>query len=262
MLTKINIHSSFSHLFSQRELRADLSRYDDLPRYLGSMHPRFAEYAKKIYLEEVEDGYVILDKNLNLITDDSLLIKKIKKDDEFYLVPSITGGGGKRLGNLVKVAAIATAAYFAFPYIASAFAPTAGSSAVAASGATGATVGAEAGRTIAMSTTLAPTSAAAATATSAGLGISASTLALNAGLALVTSLFTQKPESLSSVDQQVRQNNMFGSLQNTIDSGTPIPLVYGMHRVAGQFISGYVDSIDHGKNDEVAVFDQFIPGAI
>jgi hypothetical protein len=250
-------------MFSQRELYADLSRYDDLPRYLGSMHPRFAEYAKKIYLEEVEDGYVILDKDLKLVNDDSLFVKKIKKDDEFYLVPSITGGGGKRLGNLVKVAAIATAAYFAFPYISSAassiFAGSAGSSAVAASGYTGATVAAEAGRTAAFSSTLAGSGTAAA---GAGLGISASTLALNAGLALVTSLFTQKPEALTSVDQQVRQNNMFGSLQNTIDSGTPIPLVYGMHRVAGQFISGYVDSIDHGKSDEVAVFDQFEPGAI
>ena len=27
---------------------------------------------------------------------------------------------------------------------------------------------------------------------------------------------------------------MFGGLQNTSNSGTPIPLIYGMHRVAGQ----------------------------
>ena len=59
-----------------------------------------------------------------------------------------------------------------------------------------------------------------------------STLAVNAGLALVTSLFTQSPESIKSTDQAVRANDMFGSLRSTISSGTPIPLIYGLHRTA------------------------------
>lgn len=237
MLTKIKIHSAFSKFFSQREFTADLKTYDELPRYLGSMHPRFAQFVKKIYTEETQDGYLLLNKSLKPITEQELYFKRIKTDDCFYVVPAIYGGGGKGTKKLLTFAAIATAAYFAAPYVASAFAPS-----------TGAQLGAAApGAAAATGTTTA----------SAGLGISAGTLAVNAGLALVTSLFTQKPEALTSRDQQVRQNNMFGSLQNTIDSGVSIPLIYGQHRVAGQFISGYLESIDHGQNDDVTVLEQF-----
>lgn len=140
---------------------------------------------------------------------------------------------------LVTLAAVAATGYIGFTALTAATAATTtsaavGSAAVGAAGATGSTAAA-----------------------AAGLGSFGTTLAVNAGLALVTSLFTQKPESLTSRDQQVRQNNMFGSLQNTIDSGTSIPLLYGQHRVAGQFISGYIDSIDHGKNDDITVLEQF-----
>ena len=50
---------------------------------------------------------------------------------------------------------------------------------------------------------------------------------------------------------------MFGSLQNTTTSGSPIPLVYGQSRVAGQFISGYLNTVKHGRNDVVNVSEQF-----
>ena len=50
---------------------------------------------------------------------------------------------------------------------------------------------------------------------------------------------------------------MFGSLQNTIDSGVAIPLIYGMHRVTGQLISGYLDTVDHGKEDIITVGSRF-----
>lgn len=237
MLTKIKIHSAFSQFFSQREFVADLKTYDEITRYLGAMHPRFARFVNKIYNQETQDGYLILNKNLQALKEQELFIKHIKEDDCFYIVPAIYGGGGKAMKTLVTVAAIAAAGYIGYTAFTAATAASTtgaalGSSAVGAAGTTG-------------------------TAASAGLGISGATLAVNAGLALVTSLFTQKPEALTSKDQQVRQNNMFGSLQNTIDSGVSIPLVYGSHRVAGQFISGYIDSIDHGKNDDITVLEQF-----
>ena len=50
---------------------------------------------------------------------------------------------------------------------------------------------------------------------------------------------------------------MFGNLTNTLESGTPIPLQYGLVRVAGQMLSGYIDSDEHGKNDVVNVEDKF-----
>lgn len=83
MLTKIKIHSAFTHLFSECEFIADLKTYDDIPRYLGSMHPRFARFVKRIYNEQTQDGYLILNKNLQAITDQELFIKRIKKKNNF-----------------------------------------------------------------------------------------------------------------------------------------------------------------------------------
>ena len=61
-------------------------------------------------------------------------------------------------------------------------------------------------------------------------------------MSLVTSLFTSKPKPQEQVDSSTRGSDMFGSLQNTTQGGTPIALVYGQTRVAGQFISGYLDT--------------------
>ena len=245
LFSKIKIHSSLSHLFSETNLVADLTHYSDLPRYLGSMHPRFAAYAQKSYLGEIDEGYFILDKKLAPITNNDFIIKRIKKDDEFYVVPAICGGGGKKTSNLLKIAAIATAAFVVGPQIAAAFSGGGGAALGMSPGAMGGAIGAGA------------TSTAAATGGIFGTGITASTLAVNAGLALVTSLFTQSPESIKSTDQAVRQNDMFGSLQSTISSGTPIPLIYGLHRTAGHLVSGHIDAVEHGKNDLIRVVDQF-----
>lgn len=202
------------------------------------MHPRFLRYAKAIELGECQEGYALMDKNFKLISDQDLFIKTAKKDDIFYLVPAIVGGGGGRgTKRLLQFAAIATAAYFAAPYVAQFFSS---GSAVAADPLL--TTG-----TAQMST---------ATLGSSQIGAAATTLAVNAGLAVVTALFTQRPEIRSS-DQSIRTNDMFGSLQNTVDSGTPIPLIYGMHRVPGQLISGYLDTIDHGRSDNITVASRF-----
>ena len=50
---------------------------------------------------------------------------------------------------------------------------------------------------------------------------------------------------------------MFGSLKNTTSSGTPIPIHYGLMRVSGQFLSGYIQTNRHGKSDQVNVGAEF-----
>ena len=246
LFSKIKIHSALAHLFSDTDLVADLTHYSDIPRYLGSMHPKFANYARKSYLGEIDEGYFILDKKLVPITNTDFNIRKIKEKDQFYVVPAICGGGGKKTSNLLKIAAIATAAFLVGPQIAAAFGSGAGATTVTAGN-----------PAIAAKMGLGASSQVAATQGILGTGITASTLAVNAGLALVTSLFTQAPESIKTTDQAVRQNDMFGSLQSTIASGTPIPLIYGLHRSAGHLISGHIDAVEHGKNDLVRVVDQF-----
>jgi predicted phage tail protein len=216
LLTTIKIHSSFKNVFPQSEYTADLTGYVDLPFYLGSMHPKFQNYVKAIQTGECQEGYALLDKNLRVISEEELYIKKVSENEVFYVVPAIVGGGGKRTGTLLAVAALGIA-----------------------TGGFGLAGGAAAGG-------------------SAGFlgGGLAQTLAVNIGLALVTSLFTKR-EKIKETDQNIRQNDMFGGLQNTVNSGTPIPLVYGMHRVAGQLISGYLDTVDHGKDDTITVQSRF-----
>jgi len=221
LLTKIKIHSAYKNIFSQSEYTADLTRYGDLPFYLGSMHPKFRNYANSIHTGVCQEGYSILDKTLKVVEEEDLYIKKVKPNDVFYIVPAIVGGGGKRTTTLLAVAALGIAT---------------GGFGFAAGGAGGA----------------------AAAGGSAGIfgGGFASTLGMNIGLALVTSLFTKR-EKIKETDQNIRQNDMFGGLQNTVNSGTPIPLIYGMHRVAGQLISGYLDTVDHGKSDTITVASRF-----
>lgn len=219
MLTKIKIHSAFKNIFSQSEYTADLTRYGDLPFYLGSMHPKFRNYANSIHTGECQEGYSLLDKTLTVVEEEDLYIKKIKQDDVFYVVPAIVGGGGKRTTTLLAVAALGVA-----------------------TGGFGLGLGATTGTV--------------ATGSAFSFGSFASTLGVNIGLALVTSLFTKR-EKIKETDQNIRQNDMFGGLQNTTNSGTPIPLIYGMHRVAGQLISGYLDTVDHGKSDTITVASRF-----
>lgn len=52
-------------------------------------------------------------------------------------------------------------------------------------------------------------------------------------------------------------NEVFGGLVNTSAQRTIIGLTYGLNRLAGQFISGYVKTINHGKEDTVSVEKQF-----
>lgn len=224
MLVNIKIHSAFKDLFLDTNLKADIKSYADIPLYLGSMHPKFKDYANSISQGVCQEGYAFLDKNLTVITEQDLFIKKAKPDDTFYIVPAIVGGGGKRTRSLLMIAAVAAGGYF---LMSGAAAGAAGGSAAAAGG-TGGLFG----------------------------GGFAATLGVNIGLALVTSLFTKR-EKIKEVDQNIRANDMFGGMINTINSGTPIPLIYGMHRAAGQLISGYLDTVDHGKDDTITVQSRF-----
>ena len=236
MLVDIKIHSAFTDFFPNLCLKADIKKYMDVPYYLGSIHPRFKNYAKAIDNGDCQEGYAILDKNLKVVCDQDLFIKSAKKDDTFYIVPAIVGGGGKR-GNMLLLAALAIAA----PGVGSMLS---GGSFLGGYGAAGASVAS----TIGM----------AAPKVVPGMALSiGQSIGINAGLALVTSLFTERPNDIKQTDQNIRSNDMFGSLQNTIDSGVPIPLIYGMHRVTGQLISGYLDTVDHGKEDIITVASRF-----
>ena len=81
------------------------------------------------------------------------------------------------------------------------------------------------------------------------------------GFSLITSLFTSRPKGRSvevAKDSGTRnENNIFGSLQNTTEPGTPIALNYGLMRVGGQFLSGYILSQQHAQNDAPSIAQIF-----
>ena len=86
------------------------------------------------------------------------------------------------------------------------------------------------------------------------------------GISMVTSGIITKLTAVDlpdeTTDSQVRRDNkIFSGLQNTINSNTPVALIYGRTRVGGQFVSGEVRTYEHGRNQTIKVSDVFPVGA-
>lgn len=231
MLVTIKPHSSLSKFFTDKECTIDVKSYIDIVYYLHSMQPAFIQYLRKQKLNNCEESYVFLDKNLKIMNIDELVMRKAKENDVVYIVPAIIGGGGKR-GGLFAILAIA-----AFVFL-----PILGAGAGAAGGA---------GAGAAAATTAATTGAG----LLGKLGASGffKNLLANLALSVLSSLFSSKPK-----EEQTRQNDMFGSLTNSTASGVPIALNYGMVRVAGQMISGYINTTEHGRSVKIDVFGELV----
>ena len=64
-----------------------------------------------------------------------------------------------------------------------------------------------------------------------------------------------------TTDSEARsENKIFQGLQNTIDSNVPVPIMYGRIRIGGQFVSGEIRTIEHGRNVFIKVSTLFPPG--
>lgn len=228
MLVNIKPHSSLVKYFSGSCVSADINTYSDLILYLHSMQPKLVKYLLDQQKQENLETIAILDSNYRILSSDDLLLRTVKEEETIHIVPAIMGGGGKRGTVIALVAAVALFAV-AGP-LGNLLAPALSSA--AAGGAT--------------------TVAAASTAASITAGIT--NIAINIGLAALANLFapgTTTPETN-------RQNDAFGSLTNTTSSGIPIGLNYGMVRVAGQMISGYINSINHNRGETVTVEGELI----
>jgi predicted phage tail protein len=234
LLVTIKPHSSFSKYFSATEYVADFKTYHDILFYLNAMHRRFINYLRIQRAQKIEESFVFLDKNLKIINPNELKFKHARDGDVIYIVPAVVGGGGKRGGIL---AALAVAMFVFLPI-------AAGAAAAGAAAPVGATVAASGGIGGTIASTL------------GGMGGFLQNLVVNIGLALLSSMFASKPS-----EENTRQNDMFGSLTNSTASGTPVPLNYGLMRVAGQLISGYVLSVGHGKTQNLNVYGEVMPAA-
>ena len=218
MIISIKPHSSIQKFFRGTDLKVDIAAYSDLLYYINSMHPDFIKYVKQQVENNLQETFSFLDKNLKEINKDDMYMRRPKENDVIYIVPVIVGGGGKR-----GVGAIIAAA--AFIFFLPAILASAGVAGVA--GVAGATLGTAAavGNIGILGSTL---------------GAVTGTIGLNLALMGVSMLFMPKTKTAESS----RDNDMFGSLVNTTSSGIPIPINYGLVRVAGQLISGYVKTIE------------------
>jgi len=239
-LATIKIHSTLrKHTADIKSLQVTINTYDEVIVYLSNSFKEFATYSNKIKEGKIDEGIALVDENFKILRPTEFPLKKVKNDEVIYVVPLITGGGGKR--GFLLLAAVAIVAPYAIGLAAGAggagFAATysAGLSSIgtAFSGMTGALSGSSLGASFARS------------------------IIGNLALSVLSSIFTKKPKMAEQVDSSTRGSDMFGSLQNTTESGTPIALVYGETRVAGQFVSGYLNTTSHGKSDVIRVGDQF-----
>lgn len=174
----------------------------------------------KLIINEKEFFALVYGKEKNIVPKHWYLKKRIPVEiDEFWIIPLVQGSGG-RLGTLAIGAAL-IALSFAFP----------------------------------------PAAAGASALSSAGLAAAAGNIVLGIGINLVlSSLFLQelkKPDDKGEDADRVG-NDSFEALQNTIDQSISVPLNYGDIRVAGQLISGTINTINHGRDEIITVGNFFV----
>jgi len=241
LLINLKIHSAYNNFFEETIYSFDATVVHDIIDYLRGVHPKFSKYIKQVISGESSEPFCLLDSNLKPITADMVNIKRFKDGDTIHLVPAIAGGGGKSIKKAIYVVFAAVAIYQTIGYLAA-----------ASAGAPMAAPGVEAA--------LAPEAIAAQQTAAAATTLTPLQMAgLQIGLSAVSMLLTKSPAARSSkqTESTSRDNDMFGSLRNSSTSGTPVPLIYGRHRVAGQFLSGYITTIGHGGGDSVNVGSQF-----
>jgi len=252
LLATLKVHSAFCNHFDQLEYQVDANTYADFVPYLSAMHPRFRNYMLQIETQEAEESFCFLDQDLNIIDDEALFIKRLKDGDVVYLVPAITGGGGKRMGMFLMLAMGA----FLIAYTGGFGAGIQGLLNPGAAATAGNVLGGQASGGAIAAAGMGANTGAAGAGIAGGLNSMAMRMVGNIAMSILSRLFAPKPKTTER-DSSTRDNNMFGSLANSTTSGTPIPLVYGHMRVGGQMLSGYLDAEIHGKSDIISVGDKF-----
>ena len=203
----------------------------DIRNALEYLFPKLGIHIKRIRcgINSRENIALVNIKKRVLERDDYRLGKLRKTDTEFHVVPLFIGGGGGKGGFttiLIGAALIGLSLAGVFP------------------------------ASIATTGLLA--------------SIDLQAMALSMGISMVLSgvmgmiMKTPTPSILGAqtTDSEARiENKIFQGLQNTTQSNVPVPMIYGRTRVGGQFVSGEILSIQHGRNEVVKVSSLFPPGA-
>lgn len=209
MKIKLKFHKTLLKYTDEvRDVTFDVTTYGQLISAIEASFPKLKSIIKQIKNRQTTDNFSLVDLDKErVLTFNDYMSKKIRSVN-LCLSPIVAGGKSN-----LETALIATALIVAAFYL------------------PGAT------------TTVAATETAAATTTFTTFG----QVLFATGVAMLTSAVTaelMKPPKKDGTDEEARENDAFGALQHTIASGTPIPLVYGRHRVAGQFLSGEIRTLE------------------
>ena len=239
--------------FAENEYTIDVKNCLDVIFWLQAMHPKLGLFMKRAQSFETFEDFCFLDDEGKQIDNKTLAFHKFKDNDTVYIAPIISGGGG-RTGTIIIAAALIAIAIAAgqihATYLLN-FAPGGLT--------TGTAVGAGVGSGVAIGGGITLPAAVV-----SNLGI-VSSIAMSVGVSLAMSAiqqtFVQAPQvqrTRSTRDSGTRsENNMFGSLTNSTKADSPIALNYGNMRVAGQFLSGYILSQQHARNDSPTIASIF-----
>ena len=196
----------------------------DLRNSLEHLFPQLGVHIKRIRcgLNSRENIALVNTKKRVLDRDDYLIGTLRKSDTHFHVVPLFLGGGGEGGTQQLLLGAALIGIGFMMP-----------------------------GSTII-------------------LGMSIKAMVMKMGISMVLSgvmgmiMKTPKPSVTGgqTTDSEARiENKIFQGLQNTTQSNIPVPIIYGRTRVGGQFVSGEILSIQHGRNEFIKVSALFPPGA-
>ena len=228
-----------------KEHTVSVNDFVDIRNCLESLFPLLGIHIRRIRAgANRRENLALVNKDKRVIQQEDYFFNRLDKDDtEFYVVPLFIGGGGNGLGMVVLGIALVALVVF-----------TGGAGAVALAPMTslagGAVIGGSTLGTIA--------------------GICIGSMLMSMGVSMIISgvmAMMMKPPKLAvdgaqTTDAESRsENKIFQGLQNTTNSNVPVPLVYGRTRIGGQFVSGEIRTIEHGRNEFIRVSALFPPGA-
>lgn len=225
MLLTLHFHPLLQPMTGVKSHKFAVDSLSDIKDALSVLFPKIRKYIRQISAGTLRENLSLITPEGDILNRKDYYLNKIESR-ELTLVPVIAGSG-RGLGIILGIVLIAAALF------------TGGAALFGGQGFVGSTaIGGSAGGVFGL--------------TAGGL--------LKMGIGLVLSglmqMLMKPPEMKGPSDTAQRRNNdMFDALDNTTDTSTCVPLIYGMPRVAGQMLSGHVETISHGESDTIYVID-------
>ena len=223
MLLTLHFHPLLQPMTGVKFHTFAVNSLSDIKDALSVLFPKIRKYIRQISAGTLRENLSLVTSQGKILTRENYYINKIE-NKELTLVP-IIAGSGRGLGIILGIVLIAAAVFL-------------GGAPLALGGSGAGFVGS--------------------TPVLGGLISAGGLLKMGIGLVLsgLMQLLMKPPEMRGPSDTAQRRNNdMFDALDNSTDPSTSIPLIYGMPRVAGQMLSGHVETISHGESDTIHVID-------